>query len=203
MLLKTLYHFLRHPSISGITVPFKVYHKAKIHVGKNVTLKLEGRLKVGNDNSLPSVSLLSINLWFDENSTVKFGKSVCIGPGVNLIVKKGAKVSIGSHTYFASDCHIESTNELDIGSNCAISWGVTILDSDHHVITYPDVKEKLNKVHVSDNVWIGCNVTLLKGTSIGKGSVVAAGSIVKGTFPPNSLIGGNPAKLLRTGVSWS
>mgnify|MGYP001020427694 FL=1 len=52
-------------------------------------------------------------------------------------------------------------------------------------------------VIIEDDVWVGCNVTILKGVIIGKGTVVAAGSVVTKSCPPYSIIGGNPAKLIK------
>lgn len=50
---------------------------------------------------------------------------------------------------------------------------------------------------VEEDVWIGCNVTLLSGVNIGRGSIVAAGAVVTKSFPPYSIIGGVPAKLIK------
>ena len=50
----------------------------------------------------------------------------------NIIVKDRAMLTIGNSTYFTSDSHIEVVNSIQIGDNCAISWGVTIIDDDHH-----------------------------------------------------------------------
>ncbi len=55
-----------------------------------------------------------------------------------------------------------------------------------------------NPVNIGNNVWIGINAIILKGTSIGDHSVVGAGAVVKGAFPPYSLIIGNPAQLAKT-----
>ena len=52
-------------------------------------------------------------------------------------------------------------------------------------------------VVIEDDVWCGANVTILKGVTIGRGSVVAAGAIVTKSFPPYSIIGGVPAKLIK------
>lgn len=57
---------------------------------------------------------------------------------------------------------------------------------------------KKNKLIIGENVWIGLNAIILKNTNIGDNSIVAAGSVVKGKFPSNVLIQGNPAKIVRT-----
>ena len=63
----------------------------------------------------------------------------------------------------------------------------------------PEEKQPENdeEVIIEDDVWCGANVTILKGVTIGNGSVVAAGAVVTKSFPPYSIIGGVPAKLLK------
>lgn len=89
---------------------------------------------------------------------------------------------------------------IEIGDNVLVGSSVTILDSDFHEID-PEKRiggtPKTGKVVIEDNVWIGDRVTILKGTVIGKNSVVAAGAVVSGEFPANVVIGGVPAKVIR------
>lgn len=188
----------------NIILPFKIYERASIKKRSTAKLTFAGRLTIGNPKrEMAVVSRQIVNLYFGENSETTFGHSVSIGPGVNIIVKDNAKLSIGEGTYFTSDMHLEVVNNISIGRQCAISWGVTIIDDDHHTLSYEGKKEaSKSAVTIGDQVWIGCNATILKGTQIGNNCVVAAGSIVKGNFPDNSLIGGNPAKVLKQGVNW-
>lgn len=185
----------------GYFMPFKVYQPTRVVV-KGI-LNLKGRLHFGN-NKLPVLSRIPANLYISQNGEANFGTSVSVGPGVNIIVKEGAKLTVGNGTYFTSDSHIEIAKFVEIGANCAISWGTTIIDSDHHQIitTTGQLKSESENVLIKDHCWIGCNVTILKGTELGENCIVAAGSVVKGKFPPNSLIAGVPGKVVKSEINW-
>lgn len=187
--------------MNGILIPFVFYQDTKLSISKKCKLTLKGRVRFGT--KLQKVSRNPISILFEENSQVKLGKGISFGAGLKIYVKKKAKFEIGDNTYFTCDSHIECVNSLKIGSDCAISWGVSIIDDDHHKIIYNGQSTNdQNSVIIGDKVWIGCNVTILKNTNIGDNCVVAAGTIVKGNFPDNVLIGGNPARILKKNVSW-
>lgn len=199
-----IFNMLRYPFVSGIFLPFKCYHKTKIGIKNTAELKLGGRLTIGSSQSKQAIiSCIPTNLYFGYGSKTTIEHSVSIGPGVNIVVKDNAKLTIGESTYFTSDSHIEVVNDMSIGSNCAISWGVTIIDDDHHELLDDRAKPLLSStLIIKDHVWIGCNVTLLKGTEIGNNCVVGAGSVVKGVFPDNVLLVGNPAKIVKQDINW-
>lgn len=79
-----------------------------------------------------------------------------------------------------------------------------IVDSDFHSIWPPENRcntmgyENDKAVTIGKNVWIGMNCIILKGVTVGENSVIAAGSIVTKDIPPNVLVGGNPAKIIRS-----
>ena len=115
---------------------------------------------------------------------------------------EGAKVIFGNNIHvnngFSLICEGTSIN---IGDNCLIGHDVTILDSDFHAID-PEARlrnemPRQKPVEIGHNVFIGSKSIILKGSVIGKNSIIGAGAIVSGTFPENSLIGGNPAVLIR------
>lgn len=120
--------------------------------------------------------------------------------GVNLGTGKEAILKVGLGSYIAWRSNLYASNSIIIGENCAISFDVTIMDNDGHGFGSPPYSAP---IVIEDNVWIGCRATILKGVTIGKGSVVAAGAVVTKSCPPNSLIGGVPAKLIRKGVVWT
>lgn len=120
-------------------------------------------------------------------------------PTTILIDVKNAIVKIGSNTRI-NGAYIHAQKSIHIGDNCVIASGVNIMDSNGHILHSEnrtigrDVPEE---IIIGNNVWIGLNAVILKNTEIGDNSVVSAGSIVKGVFPANSLIAGNPATIVR------
>jgi carbonic anhydrase/acetyltransferase-like protein (isoleucine patch superfamily) len=122
-----------------------------------------------------------------------------IGRGSILTVGPGGRLEIGANTYVNDGSRIAVMRQITIGKNCAISWGVTMIDDDGHGFGPPPYSAP---VLVEDNVWIGCNVTVLKGVTIGEGSAVAAGSVVTRSCPRRSLVGGVPARVLRSDIRW-
>lgn len=113
----------------------------------------------------------------------------------------GSKISIGKNCQICNRFTAISEGEgIEIGDNVLVGSSVIVLDSDFHEID-PEKRiggtPKTGKVVIGDNVWIGDRVMILKGTTIGKNSVVAAGAVVSGEFPANVVIGGVPAQVIR------
>lgn len=112
-----------------------------------------------------------------------------------------ASIEIGSGTWINNNfCAIAEFSSITIGKNCLIGACVEILDSDFHGLS---IKERgVSKlewtcpVTISDAVFIGSNVKIMKGVTIGYGSVIANGSIVVNDIPAGVVAGGVPAKIL-------
>lgn len=119
-------------------------------------------------------------------------------PTTILIDKPGAQCSIGDFCRI-NGVYIHAQKSIKIGNNCVIASGVNIIDSNGHVLMSKNRtkgRDEPKEIVIGDNVWIGLNSIILKDTVIGDNSVVAAGSVVKGKFPSNVLIQGNPAKVI-------
>lgn len=184
--------------------PVKIYCPARFSIRPSGRFICDGRIVIGNpDKNKAVVSAVPANFWFGENTLVRMGAGVNFGPGVNIIVKENGILQIGDNSYFTSDMHLEVVNKITVGKNCAISWGVTMIDDDHHeVIRNGNSGNQKNEISIGDHVWVGCNVVILKNTIIGNNCIVAAGSVVKGIFPDNTLIAGNPAKIVKENIDW-
>ncbi|MDB5174214.1 MAG: transferase hexapeptide repeat containing protein [Phycisphaerales bacterium] len=140
------------------------------------------------------------------------GSSLRIGPGCilrNLFVyacDRGS-VRIGGQTGFNGLVRLllHEQGAIEIGSGCLFGGDTDLTISDMHSILDAATGERLNRARsicVADRVWVGQKATLLKGVSIGGESVIAAGAVVTGAVPSGCIAAGNPARVVREGVTW-
>ena len=129
--------------------------------------------------------------------------TVQIHRGTRVFVNDGGVLEIGPRT-FINDCSTLTCFErLSIGSGCSISWNTNILDTNVHELVINGVpRPRSQRVTIGDNVWIGTGAVVLPGVTIGDGAVVGAGSVVTCDVPPEAVVAGNPARIIREGVSW-
>lgn len=116
--------------------------------------------------------------------------------GVRLEIGASGQLQIGNGTYLNRNTTIICERKVAIGNNCKIAWDVVIMDSDLHPTDARPIDNK--EVIIKDQVWIGCRSIILKGVTIGEGSIIAAGSVVTSDIPPKTVWGGIPARLLRS-----
>lgn len=144
-------------------------------------------------------------LVLDDHAVLNVEGNVTINAGCSIAVTSGAVLTIGNRTFINSDTSISVREKITIGSGCAIGWKVTIMDSDAHTIflNNGDALENTSAISIGDNVWIGAEATVLKGVTVGNGSVVATKSLVTTDVPPGALVGGVPARVIRENIKWS
>lgn len=121
-------------------------------------------------------------------------------PTTILLDKVGSECVIGDNCRI-NGAYIHAQKKIVIGKNSVIAAGVNIIDSNGHILCSPNRtqgRDSPKAIVLGENVWVGLNVIILKDTVIGDNSVIAAGSVVKGKFPNNVLIQGNPAKIIRS-----
>lgn len=167
-----------------------------------------GKLKVNGDFYF-GVLTNKLTASTNDYGVLNIGKSGCLQLENHVKFSSGCRVyingllTIGENTYINPNSVIIVAKEISIGSNCAISWNVQIMDTDiHTLVVNGKPNESTKKIKIGNNVWIGSNVIILKGTEIGNNVVIAAGSIVSGNIPDNVLIAGVPAKIVKEQISW-
>lgn len=134
------------------------------------------------------------------NPTLELGRWVRLYQQVGLYLDTpDATISIGHGTYVNRRTEITCQDSVTLGERCAISWDVLITDTDYHSV---NGRPRTAPVKIGDRVWIGARATILKGVTIGDGAIVAAGSVVTSNVPAGTLVGGNPAKVLRDDATW-
>lgn len=116
---------------------------------------------------------------------------------------KAASITIDDGTRINNNfCAIVEHTSITIGKRALIGFNVEILDSDFHGIEIAERRisrpTAAKPVIIEDDVFIGNNVRILKGVVIGRGSVVANGSVVAKDIPPDVIVGGNPARVLKS-----
>jgi len=138
-----------------------------------------------------------------KNGEINIGRKVQLHQGVKLSAwgtEGYTKINIGDNTSIGDRTEIHAGQGVNIGLNCNISWDVCIMDRDYHKFNSPT--EIIKPVNIEDNVWIGCNCLIMKGVTIGEGAVVAAGSVVTKDVPSKTVVGGNPARVIKEDIYW-
>ncbi len=136
-----------------------------------------------------------INSNFWSNLLGLYQRTIIVAKGKGEI-KIGDRVGISGATIYAWD-------KIEIGDDCLVGANVKIVDNDFHPVDPEDRLQHKNSktghkpVKIGNNVFIGMNSIILKGTTIGDNCVVGAGSVVHGTFGDNCVIAGNPAKVIK------
>lgn len=152
---------------------------------------------------------------------IKIGRKGIIGAEFIFETTTGF-ISIGNNVYIG-EARLICRQKIEIGNDVTMAWGIIIYDHNSHSINWSERKNdniqcysdyvqnngntivnkdwssvRSEKIVIHDKVWIGFDVTILKGVSIGEGSVIGAKSVVTKNIPPWSVVGGNPAVILKT-----
>jgi len=113
------------------------------------------------------------------------------------IWKPGPSIQIGNEVFIGAGCEFNIRIGISVGNDSLIASGCKFIDHDHGI----QLNELIRKQHgpeqqiiIGNDVWLGCNVVVLKGVHIGNGAVVAAGAVVTKSIPPYEIWGGIPAK---------
>ena len=125
----------------------------------------------------------------NKGGKMVFGKRVRVHSGSKIKVRKNAKLVIEDDVHINYNCMIICHDAIKIGKGTEFGPSVFLYDHDH------DYKAGLKNgeyicepITIGINCWIGANTVILRGTTIGDNTVIGAGSIIKGNYPPNSVV---------------
>lgn len=186
--LKLLFYF-KNPKMASLGKRVSFFNTSKIKFGKY--------LKLGNDVRLNALGKQGIMLG--NNVGIGSFSQVIVATSLNHI---GSYIKIGNNVGIGEFAYLGGAGGLEIGDECIIGQYLSCHPENHIAddltisIRHQGVKRK--GIKIGKNCWIGSKVTILDGVEVGNGCIIAAGAVVNKSFPDNSVIGGVPAKLLKT-----
>ena len=157
----------------------RFYLRKANKIGKIVLAK--GRPAVQNKGKMTIGTVVSI--WSNINRS-------------RLTTHRGGELVIGNNN-FINGAIISATTKVTIGDNCKFGPFSMIIDSDFHNVKDHNKDGESGEIIIEDGVWIGAKATILKGVTIGKGAVIAVGSVVTKSVPANAIAAGVPAKVIK------
>jgi acetyltransferase-like isoleucine patch superfamily enzyme len=166
---------------------------------------------IGNNNLIEIGSGSNLtNVHFrirGSGHKIEFGRNCRVSRGAVLWFEDhDGALHVGSGTTMV-EVHVAVTenSSVSIGEDCMLANDIDIRTGDSHSVIDTQTGERLNfagDVVIGRHVWIAPHTVVLKGVSIGENSIIATGAVVTKSCGPGVIIGGNPAKVIKTGVSW-
>lgn len=167
----------------------KLRHKYLISIGKTLTL--------GDNVEINALSKHGVKIG-DNVTILKNTIIECTG----VIRELGEGIEIGNNVGISQSCFIQVRGYVKIGSHVIMGPGVSIFSENHNTGSIEEyiINQGATRqgVTIEDGVWLGAKCLILDGVTVGQHSIVAAGSVVTKNIPPYSIVGGVPAKLIKS-----
>lgn len=132
---------------------------------------------------------------FSELIGKSVGEGFCLFPP--FYTDYGQNITIGKNVFLNTSCHFQDQGGITIGDGTLIGHNVVLATLNHNEDPARRSETIPSPIIIGKNVWIGANATITPGVTIGDGTIVAAGSVVTRDVPPDTIVGGVPAKVLR------
>ncbi len=173
---------VRYPNRTASALRKLVYRLAGMQIGRGTIL---GRIFV----NWPHQVLIGSDCLLQRDVVLQFAG----------IWAPGRRIKIGDRVFIGRGAEVNITHGLVIGNDSLIAAGCRLIDHDHGTIAGELIRTQEcpgEHIAIGNDVWLGSNVVLLKGVSVGDGAVVAAGAVVTRPVPPMEIWGGVPARKL-------
>lgn len=206
---RSLYYNIRLVGVSAaLRCPIFIHNNVKVNLGKGGAISIKTNLRSG----LVKIGFNTTNFYntsFDKSILTILGEWVINGP-VNIGPK--SRISIGENAkletstlWITGDILLIVRKHICIGDNAVFSWNITMMDHDAHGI-FDDQGNRTNiekDIIIGNNVWIGCNSTILKGVEISHDIVIGANSVeAKKIEASNVVLAGNPVEIKKKNITW-
>jgi acetyltransferase-like isoleucine patch superfamily enzyme len=160
------------------------------------------RRKICTDGYVCSVGKTIVR---NRGGRILVGNRTCLWPNVKLAAIANEKcnlplIKIGKYSSLGDRTQIHCGESVNIGDYVLIAWDVNIIEFDYHASGGKSPVPR--PILIEDEVWVCPRSIILKGVTIGKGAIVATGSVVTKDVPAFTLVAGNPARPIRTVASW-
>ena len=124
------------------------------------------------------------------------GEGFCLFPP--FYTDYGQNITIGKNVFLNTSCHFQDQGGITIGDGTLIGHNVVLATLNHEIDPERRQHTCPAPIAIGKNVWIGANATVTPGVTIGDGAIVAAGAVVTRDVPPMTVVGGVPAKIIKT-----
>lgn len=115
-----------------------------------------------------------------------------------VYAQPGGRIDIGDYTIVLPGARISSASSIRVGKNCMFATRSYVTDADwHDVYDRTAAPGSTAEVVLEDNVWVGDSAIVCKGVTVGENSVIGAGAVVASDVPPNCIVAGNPARVIK------
>ncbi|MFC1850075.1 DapH/DapD/GlmU-related protein [candidate division CSSED10-310 bacterium] len=170
--------------------------------GKNMTIRHPKKIHLGNNIILDDNVVLDAK--GENNQGITIGDGVMIARNTIIACKEG-DISIGDNTNISSNCAFHSESKVSVGSNVLFAAYCYVVGGGRHNfdrIDIPIIQQGSTSegIAIGDNCWFGAHVCVLDGVTINNDSIIAAGAIVKSNVPAYSIVGGVPAKIIKSRI---
>jgi acetyltransferase-like isoleucine patch superfamily enzyme len=158
--------------------------------------------KIGRKTFLPKIYFLCHRKLLNRNlKMVSIGNNCSLGNNLTFryagYTNEIYPIFIGNDVFLGDCCEFNISKKISIGNYSLIASGCKFIDHNHGVVKGKTIKyqdENIQPILIGNDVWLGCNVVVLKGVCISDGAIVAAGAVVTKSIPSNEIWGGIPAR---------
>lgn len=207
----SLYFNLKYlPFSFAIKLPVIINRHVRIRMLRkdNIIIECEnlslGMIHLGINKGSFCLAKKTSSIYIERNCRLVFNGNCTIDGGFSIAINHGGEINIGKNVHFNANNIISASSLIRVEDNVGTGWDCTFMDWDGHDIIDMGTEKVINAprtILIGKNSWIGAKVTIMKGTSLCRNTIVPYGSVItKRCDEPYSVFGGMPNRILKTGI---